>query len=284
MNNVDAINAMTSPQILPTPGLPELTVCMVAHNEAANIARALVSVSGWAGRIVVLDCESTDATAQIARSFSADVVPHANILPEITKNDSFALATTEWILSLDADEVIPDALKKEVEAMLRSNPLASGFKVPRRNFYFGTPLMHGGNYPDYQLRLFRTGRGKYPGIGIHERIVIDGDVGVLHEPFDHHPYPDFESWAKKFDFYTRSEAERLRTIDAPCHGQYVRRAMIYRPFRRWFERLFIRRGLRDGVAGILAATFDLMTIVVGFGRYWMTTEQRKRDAGGYNDD
>lgn len=257
------------------PALPSVTVCMVAHNEAENLPASLGSVIGWAGEVIVLDCESTDGTADVARRLGARVTWQENLLPERTKNIAFDMATTEWIFLLDADEILPGALKEEIARIVASNPPENGFKMPRRNFYFGTPLERGGAYPDQQLRLLRRGFGRFPGRGIHERIVIDGEIGELRHPFDHHPYPTFEAWLKKFDFYTHCEAERLAERGAALTPSAIRRGMIYRPLRRWIERLFLKRGVRDGVPGIIAATSDLMTIVIGYGRYW----KRMKDNG-----
>ncbi len=271
---MDPIDTAVDADVMTAP--PPLTVCMVAYNEEENIAASLASVKGWAGEVVVIDCESQDATGEIARMMGARVSRHPNILPEATKNVAFDLATTEWVFLLDADERLPDELKREISGLIARDPLENGFKIPRRNFYFGTPLTRGGAYPDLQLRLFRRGHGRFPARGIHERIAIDGKVGVLRHPFDHHPYPTFQAWIEKFEFYTRYEADRLRAEGASLRASAVRRAMIYRPLRRWIERLFIKRGIRDGVPGILAATFDLMTIVVGFGRFWMGEIQEGR--------
>lgn len=257
--------------------LPGLSVCIVAFNEAANIGRTLDSVIGWAGEVVVVDCHSSDATASIARDAGAAVHLRPNIIPEATKNISFELATGEWILSLDADEVLSEELRTEIEQVIARSPQENGFRIPRRNFYFGVPLKHGGNYPDRQLRLFRRGRGKFPGLGYHERIVIDGDVGELIAPFDHHPYPTFDAWLRKFEFYTEYGAATLQRENVPITASTIRHHMITRPMRRWIERIFIKRGIRDGVPGVLAATFDLMTIVVSFGKYW--DRSRRRDSG-----
>lgn len=276
MNEPQPTQAGSTAAVPSQPTLPSLTVCMVAHNEAENIPDSLGSVVGWAGEIIVLDCESSDDTGETARRMGARVEWQRNLIPEITKNIAFDLATTEWIFLLDADEIVPDALKREIEQTIASNPPENGFKIPRRNFYFGTPLLRGGAYPDSQLRLLRRGFGRFPGRGIHERIVIDGTVGELHQPFDHHPYPTFEAWMRKFEFYTRCEAERLAEKKASLTPSAIRRGMIYRPLRRWVERLFLKRGVRDGVPGILAATFDLMTIVVGYGRYWMGNGENAR--------
>lgn len=250
-------------------GTLPLSICIVAFNEAGNIERAIRSVAGWAREVIVLDCESTDGTGELAQRLGAEVHQRPNIIPEVNKNASFELARQEWIFSLDADEIVPGELRDEIAAILGRVPAENGFKIPRRNFYFGQPLMHGGAYPDRQLRLFRKGMGRYPGKGYHERIGVEGGVGELRNPFDHHPYPTFEIWLRKFDFYTSYGASVLQQQGVPITPGTIRHHMITRPLRRWFERLFLKRGISDGVAGVLAASFDLMTNIVSFGRYWM---------------
>lgn len=237
--------------------------------------RTLRSVVGWAAQVVVLDCESSDATAALAEANGAEVHHGPNNYPEANKNHCFHYAREEWILIVDADEVIPERVKQEVEKVISTNLAHTGFRLPRRNFYFGTPLMHGSNYPDRQLRLFRRGKGSYPGKGYHETLDIDGTVGNLTEPFDHFTYPTFEEWFKEFNRYTRYEAEVYQKQGIPITKWAIWKYMILRPLRRWFKRLFLKQGIRDGVPGVLAATFDLMTKVVGFGRYWEMTKNKK---------
>ncbi len=250
--------------------LNSLSVCIVAYNEAANIARTLDSVIGWAGEVVVVDCQSTDATAEIAQRMGADVHSRPNNRNlNVNKNISFDLADRPWILCLDADEVIPADLKIEIENIIGGNGPENGFKIPRRNYYFGTPLRYGGNYPDNQLRLFRRQYGRFAERHVHERLTVDGTVGELRAAFDHYPYPTFEIWLRKFEFYTAVEAARLHEEGVPINAGTIRRYMVTRPLRRWLERLFLKKGIRDGVPGVLAATFDLMNQVVSFGRYWI---------------
>lgn len=246
-----------------------LSVCIAAHNEAAIIERAIRSVEGWAREIIVVDCESTDATADVVRSCGIIVHQRPNLVPEANKNAALDLAQCEWVFLLDPDEVMPEDLRREIAETIARNPTENGFKVPRRNFYFGQPLTHGGTYPDRQLRLFRKGRGRYPGRDYHEHMVIEGSVGQLRNAFDHHPYPTFEVWLRKFDYYTSYGALVLAQRNIPITPKTIRRYMVVRPLRRWFERLILKRGISDGVPGVLAATFDLMTNVVSFGRYWM---------------
>ena len=256
-----------------------MSVCIVAFNEEMNIARAIESVEGWAAEVIVLDCESADRTGEIARRTTAIVHDAPNLVPEANKNRAFEYATFPWIFILDADEIMTEELRREVAGVISKDPSDNGFKVPRRNFYFGAPLEHGGNYPDRQLRLFRRGKGRYPGVGYHESLKIEGGIGALTSSFDHHPYPTFEIWLSEFDRYTRHGAASLAERRVPINASTIRGQMITRPLRRWLERLFLKQGIRDGVPGVLAATFDLMTNVVSFGRYWMQQreqEQRKQ--------
>jgi glycosyltransferase involved in cell wall biosynthesis len=254
--------------------LDSLSVCIIAHNEAGNIEQTLASLAGWATDVIVLDCGSTDATAAIARAAGARVHTAENDLPELSKNRCFALADREWIFSIDADEVATEEVKREIAATIERSPRENGFKIPRRNHYFGAPLMHGGNYPDRQLRLFRAGRGHYPTGAFHERLVIDGSVGELTAPFDHHPYPSFAVWMRKFEYYTEYGAGQLAAARVPITSATIRHHMVTRPLRRYLERLLLKRGIRDGVPGVLAATFDLMTHVVSFGKYWHAERRR----------
>ena len=246
-----------------------LSVCVVAHNEEDNIAAVMGSAAGWVGEIVVLDCESTDRTAEIARGLGATLYEHPNGIPEASKNAAADLAVNEWILMLDADELIPEPLWLEIAATIARNPVENAFRIPRRNFYFGVPLLHGGQYPNHQLRLFRRGLCRYPGVGIHEYPVVDGATGELRNPFDHHPYPTYEVWIRKLDYYTMMGARQLEERNVPITPRTIRRYMITRPLRRWFERLILKKGISDGVPGVLAATSDLFTNILSFGRYWM---------------
>lgn len=255
--------------------IANLSVCMVAYNEVANLPRALRSLRGWTDQIIVLDCGSTDNTADVAREHGAIVHAALNDIPEVSRNRCFEYSDREWLFIVDADEEVPAALWDEIASTLARNPRENGYKIPRRNFYLGTPLMHGGNYPDRQLRLFRRGRGRYPIGAYHERLQIEGEIGQLETAFDHHPYPNFAELMRKLEFYTDYGAAQLAAANAAITPSTIRHNMVTRPLRRMIERLFIKRGLRDGVAGVLSASFDFMTHVVSFGKYWHSRKSRE---------
>lgn len=262
--------SQTAPESIVADGtdpLP-LSVCIVAYNEAATIGAAIASAAGWAAEVVVVNCESTDDTAAVARAAGAVVYDEPNRIPEENKNRCADRATSEWVFILDADELLTVELRAEIAALLARSPRENGFKMPRRNFYFGTPLRHGGAWPDRQLRLFRRGRGRFPGVGYHERLAIEGDIGELASAFDHHPYPTFDAWLRKLDFYSAYGASVLAERNVPITAGTIRRYMVTRPMRRWLERLFLKRGIRDGAPGVFAAGADFITNIASFLRHW----------------
>ncbi|MCS7176239.1 MAG: glycosyltransferase family 2 protein [Candidatus Kapabacteria bacterium] len=255
-----------------------LSVCIIARNEATRIAEALASVA-WADEVIVLDCGSTDATPQVAAAHGA-VVAAAEHTPNLNlnKNRCFALATGDWILSLDADERVPPALAEEIQRLLATNPPENGFWIPRRNWYFGYPLRYGRNYPDYQLRLFRRGTLRFPAQHIHEYPVIEGRVGYLRNPLEHFPYRTLSEYLAKLDRDTEFQARwlaqrygRLRWSTFIWHG-------ALRSWKRFLERYILWGGFRDGFPGFLAAWLDSVNILLSMAKWWHLSHSERSHA------
>ncbi|NQT35774.1 glycosyltransferase family 2 protein, partial [bacterium] len=188
--------------------MSSISVAIIAHNEEECIDKALSSVS-WADEIVVINCDSTDDTALICSRFNVDVHPEPNrVNLNINKNIAIDRCSSEWILVLDADEIIPYDLAGEIRLTVNEGK-HDGYRIARRNHILGRWLKHGGQYPDWQLRLFRRTRGRFPEQHIHERIRIDGSIGRLKQAFDHYPYHDLNDMIRKNSFYARFEAQYL---------------------------------------------------------------------------
>lgn len=234
-----------------------VSACVIAHNEAANLERTLRSLE-WADEIVVVDCGSDDGTGDIARRFTGRVFEQPNLSNlNINKNFSFDQAASDWILCIDADEVIGEGLAAEIRAVTAAESSANGYFVARRNFWFGRPLMHGGHYPDRQLRLFRRGRGRFPERHVHERLALEGPPGQLREAMDHHPYPTLAHYLAKMEFYTSFEAglrfEKGRRFSALSLLGEIATGKF-----RFFRRYLLKGGFRDGWQGFAAAYLDFL--------------------------
>lgn len=256
----------------------KISVAIIAHNEVENLGRALESVS-WADQIVVIDCESTDGTAEIARGFGTEVYiePNRENL-NINKNIAIGKCTGQWIFILDADEVIPDELAGRIRSLINDHTQFNGCLIPRRNFVLGKWVRYGSQYPDYQLRLFRNGKGIFPAAHVHERLRVEGRIEKLDIPFDHYPFPDLSTMIEKNRRYVEFEAQymynngkRLTNIAGMI------KAMIGATFR-FIWRYKLKAGFMDGMPGLILAWFDFSNQILRHFRLWeMTTTTQTED-------
>ena len=159
----------------PTPSVslrPTLSVVVITRNEEARIRACLDSVA-WADDIVVVDAESEDKTARIAREVTERVFVRP--WPGFAAQKNFAIeqARSDWVLSLDADETVTPELREEIQTLLGAPAALDGYAVRRRNIFWGRWVRHGGLYPDWQLRVFRRGRGRFVERVVHESVRVD---------------------------------------------------------------------------------------------------------------
>jgi len=255
--------------------MSKLGVAILAHNEAAIVGNAIESVK-WADQIIVVDAASSDGTAQVAASFGAIVLTEPNRANlNINKNIAIENCKTEWVLVLDADEVISDLLAGEIRKVM-SDCECDGFLIPRRNHVLGKWVRHGSQYPDFQLRLFRKSKGRFKAEHVHERLRIEGSVGEMIEPMDHHPYPDIATMLRKNEFYARFEAGKLfeKGLRLTTFGLLWRGFL--KPFGRALRRLFFKGGILDGPPGVIMVAFDFWNNVLRHLILWeMTTRSSK---------
>jgi len=187
-----------------------ISVVLATYNEEKNIERCLKSVEELADEIVIVDGSSTDKTVEIAKKFNAKV--HVTDNPpnfHINKQKAIDHAKSEWILQMDADEVVSPELAKEIEQVIK-NPTAEGYWMPRKNYFLNKFLMKGGQYPDYTVRLYRRGKGRLPQKDVHEQAIIEGKVDYLKSPLLHYPYRDFSHYYMKWKRYNELFAKQIK--------------------------------------------------------------------------
>lgn len=226
-----------------------LSVCIIAHNEETKLAAALDSIR-FADQVIVADCGSDDRTAPIARDWGAYVFRRPNLVNlNVNKNFTFDQATGDFILCLDADEIVPAETAAEIGEILMNEPAHSGFLLPRRNFWMGQWLRHGGHYPDWQLRLFRRGRGRFAEKHLHERLEVMGRVRKLQHPLDHYPYETREECLRKLEFYSSFEAQYMYEAGTRPSWFSGINYLYWRPWQRYLKRYLLKRGFLDGSSG-----------------------------------
>jgi hypothetical protein len=247
--------------------MPSIAFTLIGHNEAANLPRCLESVR-WADELIYVDCDSTDGSAEVARRYTERVYRRPNLKNlNVNKAYGIAQAGTDWVFYLDPDEVIPPALAEEIRATLAAQPRENAFRLPRRNFFFGAWLAHGGQYPDTQLRLFRRGKAHFPCRHVHEKLEVEGAVGSLRQPFDHYTNPTPVEAFRKLDFYSGFNAELwAREGRRPGPGMALR-YLAWLPATRFLRRYVLKGGFRDGWPGLAVAVLDGLELQMRFVKF-----------------
>jgi (heptosyl)LPS beta-1,4-glucosyltransferase len=243
----------------------KLSVTIITRNEEAQIGSCLESVH-WVDEIIVVDTGSTDRTLEMCQKYTPHVYsrPWEGYAP--AKNAALALATGAWILSLDADERVSDGLRREISALQRqpTATLAAGYAIPRRNFLWGQWLRYGGLYPDYQVRLFKRGKGRFTLRRVHESLAIDGRLERLQYPIEHHSYQGLGDVIQRLDRYTD-----LAALDLFEQGQPFRiTALLLRPVGRFVRNYVLKQGFRDGTAGLIMAVSYAYSVFVREAKLW----------------
>lgn len=226
-----------------------VSVIIITLNEASCIERCLESVS-WADEVIVLDSGSTDGTPDICLRRRAKVTTSTEwpgFGPQ--KNRALALATGDWVLSIDADEWLPAALQDEIRTRLAAPGDIAAFRLPRLSSYCGRFLRHGGWWPDYVTRIFRRGQAHFSDDLVHERLVVRGRVATLREPLHHEAFVDLEEVLEKVNRYSSLGASELRALgrrgslaQAIGHGAWA-----------FIRTYLIRAGFLDGRIGLMLA-------------------------------
>lgn len=229
--------------------VPNISVVLITRNEAKILDRALDSVA-WAPEIVVLDSESTDATREIAARHGARVFSRAFTDYADQRNAALEKARGDWVLFLDADEVVTPELGREIQRIVARawDPGDSvAYAIPFRNFLGTRWIRHGGLYPDYHVRLFRRELGMFRG-RIHETLQIEGPRGRLRATIDHFTYRDAHHLLDKVERYAPQEGR------ARARAGESRWLLLLRVPFRFFQVYVLRQGFRDGKLGLFHAT------------------------------
>jgi glycosyltransferase involved in cell wall biosynthesis len=239
---------------------------MVSAAEAHRIGKALASVAEWTSEIVVvLNEEVSDGTEQIARSHGAKVIrePWKGMIGQ--KASVAAKATQEWILDLDADEVVSDELRGEIQHALSEKPVngqVAAFSYPRLSWYCGRWIRHGDWYPDRQNRFWRRGRGHWGGVDPHAKLIVDGEVKKLRSNLLHFSNESINRQIEKIipfsDEFMRQHLAR--------DGDSAIFDLAVRPAWRFLRAYFFRGGFLDGWPGYYIAWLNAFSTVTRYAK------------------
>jgi len=244
-----------------------ISVVLATYNEEKNLPSCLESVKDFADEIVVVDGSSSDKTVEVAKSFGAKIKVTTNKpIFHINKQMAIDMATSDWILQLDADEIVDRNLKTEILSSIKKNEY-EGFWIPRKNYFLGRFLTKGGQYPDYTLRLYRRGKGRLPQKSVHEQAVVEGKVGYLNNPLIHMADPSFARYLKRWNRYTNLMAKELKEKKIGYNPFYALKYLIILPVW-WFLLTYIRhKGFVDSWQGFVFSLFSSLRFPVSYLKY-----------------
>jgi glycosyltransferase involved in cell wall biosynthesis len=251
-----------------------LSVVLITQNEEGNLPRTLESVMPLVrdgkGEIIVVDSGSTDRTIKIAQSFGAKVFVEAWKGFAAQKNSALDKASMDWVLQLDADERLEPELASEIEIALKGSATIdglriSGFWIPRKNFFLGRWIRHGGFYPDPKLRLIRCGAGRFEEYGAHPTIKVNGPTRTLSNALLHDAYPTLRGYIDHMNSYSSMGAE---VAVAKGRRRFSVGNIVIRPLLTFVYNYFIRLGFLDGREGLLLHLYHSAYVSWKYAKAW----------------
>ncbi|MBK9293257.1 MAG: glycosyltransferase family 2 protein [Oligoflexia bacterium] len=240
-----------------------LSLVIIAYNEEKNIARC-ISSAPFASEVIVVDSKSTDKTVEEANKYYAKVYQKEFLGFREQKQFAHNLATLPWVLSLDADEALSDDLRNEIFNLFKNPHKYDGYKIPRLSFYLGRWIKHGGWYPDYQLRLYKKELATWVGGGVHEKVVVKGNVGVLKKDIHHYVFSNLSEQIKTNNRYSTEGALELNKNSK----KFSLLKLIFKPFGKFIECYFYKFGFLDGAAGFIIALGASQSMFLKYAKLW----------------
>ncbi|HKK20384.1 MAG TPA: glycosyltransferase family 2 protein [candidate division Zixibacteria bacterium] len=250
-----------------------VSVVVISRDEERNIGRCLESV-GWADDIVLIDSQSQDRTVEIAQEHGARIFSPVWRGYGAAKQEGVRQARCDWILSLDADEVVTPELTEEIKHVLSEEDPASGYYLPRRTQFLGRWIKHCGWYPDHILRLFDRAKGGFTDAVVHEKVVVEGRTGYLKNDLLHYSYPSLEDYFRKYNRYTTLGAEEAYRRGSRA-GWFD---IVIKPYVAFLKHYIARQGFRDGLEGFLVSILSSSAVMVKYAKL-REIQRQKRQTG-----
>lgn len=239
-----------------------ISAVIITLNEEVHIERCLKSLQ-FADEIVVLDSYSTDRTVEIARKYTDKVSFREFRGFGEQKAAALDLASCEWLLFVDADEVVSEGMASEICEVIEHGS-CDGYRSPRLTYFLGRAMRYCGWYPDYQLRLAKKCKARMPERLVHEHLEVDGIIGTLRSPLIHYSYANMAVYTRKMFHYARAAAEQKQR-----EGRKSRLSdLLFRPCFTFVKMYLLKQGFRDGLHGFILSGLSASSVFLRYVMLW----------------
>ena len=241
-----------------------ITILTLVPDAGDRLKRCLESVAWADDTFCIVDPNTTDGSEEVARQHTDHVVVHEYLNKAAQCNWAIPQIETEWTMVLDADETVSLELAKRVRQIIADPASNDGYRIRRLSYFFGKLMGHCGWDRDYNLRLFRTKKGRHLPQRVHSTIKIDGTVGCIDEVMYHDAYRSFEEY-----FATSG---RFATWSAQDLFEQGKRAgvinLLFRPAVRFLKMYIYRQGFRDGKHGLILCILAAFSVFTKYAKLW----------------
>jgi glycosyltransferase involved in cell wall biosynthesis len=253
--------------------MDQLSACVITYNNERTIEPCLHSLA-FADELVVLDSLSEDHTVEIARRLATRVEQQPFKGFRDQYNDCIAMARHDWILFLDADEVVSESLREEIRRVVAVGGEAGvvGYRIFRRTRFMRRWIRHGAWGRDSESRLVRRGRGRFVG-GLHAALRVDGPEATLPGYIDHYGFADLAELQEKHNRYSTLAAQEA--FAAGCRPSW--RRMFGDSLFRFLRGYLVQRGFLDGLPGFIVAANAAWYVVLREAKLWELYRGKGRD-------
>ncbi len=251
----------------------KVTVAVITKNEEKNIARCLGSVK-WADEIIVVDGFSTDKTAEISESMGARVIKHkfSGTFAD-DRNVGTENAGNEWVLHIDADDVVTEDFRTKLADVLTSKEDVVVYKFRRKNFFLGHSMDHGG-FHHYIPNMVKKGFVHYEG-DVHEVPVYKGYAGTIDADIEHYPFDSIGQFVDRQNRYAEIAAKKILKNEGVLPVARVKKEMIGKTFKVFWKSYVKKQGYKEGMYGLVFGALFAIINFLKWAKYWELVRNEK---------
>lgn len=255
-----------------TSGRKKLSAVVITKNAAKKLRPCLESVK-WADEIIIVDGRSDDGTLEIAGEYSDKIILSDFEGFGNERNKGADAATGDWILQLDADEVVTGGFRARMEKILSGDDSGCvSFKFRRRNVFLGKAMRFGGWF-HYSAHLFRKGMARYEG-DIHEKLIVNGKQGRLEEEIEHYPFDSMSEFIERQNRYTTLQAGEMFKKDGPADDKTILYNLKVKP-RKLFMKMYVKKmGFMEGMRGLVFSVMFAWVHYLKWAKYWELSREK----------